>query len=55
MARIGEVTGDPEPVAVTTSDDGKVSIWLGLESTDLEPDAADQLAAYLRVAASRAR
>jgi hypothetical protein len=40
MTTIGRVSGDPDD---------------GLESTDLEPVAADQLAAFLRVGAARAR
>jgi hypothetical protein len=55
MAKVGEVAGSPERVAVSTTDAGMVSLWMGLESSDLKPDAADQLAAFLRVAANRAR
>jgi len=56
VAKVGDVVGDPEGVAVSTVEgQGLVSVWLGVESTDLSPDAADQLAAFLRVAAIRAR
>jgi hypothetical protein len=55
VAKIGDVTGDPEGVAVSTTDGGQVTVWLGMESTDLSPDAADQLAAFLKVAAARSR
>jgi hypothetical protein len=56
VAKIGDVTGDPEPVAVSTVEgEALVTVWLGMESTDLSPDAADQLAAFLKVAAARSR
>lgn len=48
--------GDPEGVAVSTvEEEALVTVWVGLEVTDLTPGAADQLAAFLRVAAARAR
>jgi hypothetical protein len=55
VAKIGEVSGEPEPVAVSTTDKGLVTVWLGFESTDLSPEAAEQLAAFLKVAAARSR
>jgi hypothetical protein len=56
MARIGEVHGDPDAVQVSTAEGWPmVTVWLGIEHTDLTPDQADQLAAYLKVAAARAR
>lgn len=56
VAKVGDVPGDPEGVAVSTVEGQPlVSVWLGLEATDLSPDAADQLAAFLRIAAARAR
>jgi hypothetical protein len=56
VANIGDVAGDPEGVVVSTvEEEALVTVWVGLEGTDLTPDAADQLAAYLRVAAARAR
>ena len=56
MAKVGDMPGDPEGVAVSMVEgQALVSVWVGLESTDLSPDSADQLAAFLRVAAARAR
>jgi hypothetical protein len=54
MARIGEVRGDPNLVLVSTVEgEPLVTLWCGLERTDLSPAAARQLAAYLRTAADR--
>jgi hypothetical protein len=30
-------------------------VWMGLESTDLTPEQAEQLSTYLKVAATRAQ
>jgi len=39
MVRIGEVPGDPDGIAVSTT--GRlVRVWAGMEWTDLEPEAA---------------
>jgi hypothetical protein len=55
MARIGEVRGDPNLVLVSTVEgEPLVTLWYGLEGTDLSLAAAGQLAAYLRTAAGRA-
>jgi hypothetical protein len=54
MARIGEVAGDPEGVAVSTSGQ-LVTVWVGVESTDLDPEGAERLAELLGRAAREAR
>jgi hypothetical protein len=55
MAQVGEVAGEPYPVTVAVGErEPVVSVWLGLDGTDLTPAAARQLAAFLRTAASRA-
>lgn len=54
MVRIGEVPGDPDGIAVSTT--GRlVTVWAGMEWTDLEPEAAERLAALLVRAAELAR
>jgi hypothetical protein len=57
VAKVGEVWGNGTPVLVSVTEERKprVTVWMGLESTDLTPDQAEQLASYLRVAATRAR
>jgi len=53
MVRIGEVPGDPDGIAVSTT--GRlVTVWAGMEWTDLEPEAAERLAALLVRAAELA-
>jgi hypothetical protein len=57
MAKVGEVTGNGTSVAVSVTEERepRITIWCGLEQADLTPGEAEQLAAYLRVAAARAR
>ena len=46
--------GDPDGIAVSTT--GRlVTVWAGMEWTDLEPEAAERLAALLVGAAELAR
>jgi hypothetical protein len=54
-AKIGEVQGDPLPVLILTVErEPLVTVWLGLERTDLSPVVARQLARFLQAAANRA-
>jgi hypothetical protein len=57
MAKVGEVTGNGTPVAVSVTEERepRVTVWCGLEQADLTPEEAEQLATYLKVAAARAR
>lgn len=57
MAKVGEVWGNGTPVmvSVTEAPSPSVTVWMGLESADLTPEQAEQLATYLRIAAIRAR
>lgn len=55
MARIGQVQGNLNLVLVSTMEAERLmTLWCGLEHTDLTPAAASQLAASLRRAAGRA-
>jgi hypothetical protein len=57
MAKVGEVWGNETPIMVSVTEEQKprVTVWMGLESMDLTPEQAEQLATYLKVAAARAR
>lgn len=57
MAKVGEVRCNDTPIIVSVTEEQKprVTVWTGMESTDLTPEQAEQLATYLKVAAARAR
>jgi hypothetical protein len=57
MAKVGEVWANDTPImaSVTQEQKPRVTVWMGLESADLMPEQAQQLATYLKVAAARAR
>jgi|Tabmets5t2r1_1033131.scaffolds.fasta_scaffold114838_2 hypothetical protein len=57
MAKVGEVWANDTPIMVSVTEEQKprVTVWMGLESTDLTPEQAEQLATYLKVAAARVR
>lgn len=54
MPHIGTVPGDPDGVAVSTTNESTVTLWLQSgDTTDLTRDAAEQLAGLLMTAVRR--
>jgi hypothetical protein len=54
MPTVGSVPGDPDGVAVSTTNESTITLWLQSgDTTDLTRDAAEQLAALLMTAVRR--
>jgi hypothetical protein len=54
MPTVGSVPGDPDGVAVSTTDQNTITIWLQSgDTTDLTREAAEQLAGLLMTAVRR--
>jgi hypothetical protein len=54
MPTVGSVPGDPDGVAVSTTDESTVTVWLQSgDTTDLTREAAEQLAGLLMTAVRR--
>lgn len=54
MPNIGSVPGDPDGIAVSTTNESTITIWLESgDATDLSREAAEQLAGLLMTAVRR--
>jgi hypothetical protein len=54
MPTVGSVPGDPDDVAVSTTNENTVTLWLQSgDTTDLTREAAEQLAGLLMTAVRR--
>jgi hypothetical protein len=54
MPTVGSVPGDPDGVAVSTTDQSTITLWLQSgDTTDLTREAAEQLAGLLMTAVRR--
>jgi hypothetical protein len=48
MVNLGTIPGDPDEIAISTTDPDKVTVWLGVAgATDLTRKQAEELAALL--------